>query len=143
MAAVVILRDRAIKPLLAAAQEIRPARGAQNPTALDKHYEDIRVAMQGVFRELGLAAQVSQKIFPGFALKCLMVAMVDAPLRLDDSWRFQGWRASLGVSDVRARKNKFGFVDCLVGGLSETRSPKSGATVAFGSRFSRYRLLSP
>ena len=56
MAAVVILRDRAIKPLLAAAQEIRPARGAQNPTALDKHYEDIRVAMQGVFRELGLAA---------------------------------------------------------------------------------------
>jgi hypothetical protein len=56
MAAVVILRDRAIKPLLAAAQEIRPTRGAQNPTALDKHYEDIRVAMQGVFRELGLAA---------------------------------------------------------------------------------------
>jgi hypothetical protein len=42
--------------LLAAAQELRPARGSQNPGALDKYYETIRNAMKGVFQELGLAA---------------------------------------------------------------------------------------
>jgi hypothetical protein len=56
MAALVVLRNKAIKPLLAAAQELRPSRGAQNPRALDEHYESIRNAMQGVFQELGLAA---------------------------------------------------------------------------------------
>ncbi len=55
MAALVVLRNKAIKPLLAAAQELRPSRGAQNPRALDTHYESIRSAMQGVFQELGLA----------------------------------------------------------------------------------------
>ena len=54
--ALVILREKAIRPLLAAAQEIRPSRGSQNPTALDHHYETVRVGMVGVFRELGVAA---------------------------------------------------------------------------------------
>jgi hypothetical protein len=56
MAALVVLRNKAIKPLLAAAQELRPSRGSQNPRALDAHYETIRSAMPGVFEELGLAA---------------------------------------------------------------------------------------
>lgn len=56
MTALVVLRNKAIKPLLAAAQELRPSRGAQNPAALDAHYTTIRAAMQGVFEELGLAA---------------------------------------------------------------------------------------
>jgi hypothetical protein len=56
LAALVVLRNRAIKPLLAAAQELKPARGAQNPRALDTHYDALRVAMQGVFEELGIAA---------------------------------------------------------------------------------------
>jgi len=56
MAALVVLRNQAIQPLLAAAQELRPSRGAQNPQPLDTHYEAIRTAMQGVFQELGLAA---------------------------------------------------------------------------------------
>jgi hypothetical protein len=56
MAAWVVLRDKAIKPLLAAAQGASPTRGAQNPTPLDTHYNTIRLAMQGVFRELGLVA---------------------------------------------------------------------------------------
>ncbi len=56
MTALVVLRNKAIKPLLAAAQDLRPARGAQNPSALDTHYDTIRTAMQGVFQELGLAA---------------------------------------------------------------------------------------
>jgi hypothetical protein len=56
MAALVALRNQAIKPLLAAAQELQPSRGAQNPRALDTHYDTIRTAMRGVFQELGLAA---------------------------------------------------------------------------------------
>ena len=42
--------------LLAATQELRPSRGAQNPRALDTHYDTIRRAMRGVFQELGLTA---------------------------------------------------------------------------------------
>jgi hypothetical protein len=56
MAALVVLRNRAIQPLLAAAQELRPSRGAQNPRVLDTHYDTIRTAMRSVFQELGLAA---------------------------------------------------------------------------------------
>jgi hypothetical protein len=56
IAALVVLREKAIRPLLAAAQEIRPSRGPQNPTALDRHYETVRVGMLGVLRELGVAA---------------------------------------------------------------------------------------
>jgi len=56
LAALLVLRDTVIKPLLAASLETRPTHGAQNPTTLDNHYEAIRAGMQGVFRELGLAA---------------------------------------------------------------------------------------
>jgi hypothetical protein len=56
MAALVVLRNKAIKPLLAAAQELRTSRGAQNPSTIDSHYDTIRTAMRGVFQELGLAA---------------------------------------------------------------------------------------
>ena len=56
MAALLVLRNKAIMPLLAAAQELRPSRGARNPRALDAYYHTIRTAMQGVFQELGLAA---------------------------------------------------------------------------------------
>ena len=56
MAALVVLRNKVIQPLLAAAQDLQPSRGAQNPRALDAHYETIRTAMRGVFQELGLAA---------------------------------------------------------------------------------------
>jgi hypothetical protein len=56
MAALVVLTNKAIQPLLAAAQNLRPSRGAQNPRALDTHYDTLRMAMRGVFQELGLAA---------------------------------------------------------------------------------------
>jgi len=42
--------------LLAAAQGLRPSRGAQNPAPIDTHYDTIRTAMCGVFQALGLAA---------------------------------------------------------------------------------------
>src|SRR6516162_3523262 len=54
--ALVVLRDKAIKPLLAAAQALRPSRGAHNPTLLDAHYDALRAAMRGVFHELGITA---------------------------------------------------------------------------------------
>ena len=54
--ALIVLRNKAIRPLLAAAQRLRRPRRAQNPTVLDTHYETIRVAMEGIFQELGVAA---------------------------------------------------------------------------------------
>ena len=56
MAALIVLRNKAVKPLLAAAPELRPTRGAQNPRPLDTHYDTIRMAMRSIFQELGLAA---------------------------------------------------------------------------------------
>ena len=56
MTALIVLRDKAIKPLLAAALPLRPARGAHNPRPIDSHYHVLRSAMQGVFHELGIAA---------------------------------------------------------------------------------------
>ena len=56
LAALLVLRDKVIQPLLAAALQTRPTRGAQNPTHLDHHYETLRVGMQGLFHELGIAA---------------------------------------------------------------------------------------
>ena len=56
MTALLVLRNKAIKPLLAAAQPLRPTRGAHNPKPIDAHYQAIRAAMKGVFHELGLAA---------------------------------------------------------------------------------------
>lgn len=56
MAALVVIRNKAIKPLLAASQDLPPSRGALNPTPIDEHYETIRKSMQGVFEQLGIAA---------------------------------------------------------------------------------------
>ena len=56
LTALLVLREKAIKPLLAAAQDITPTRGGQNPRAIDRHYQDLRLAMKGVFGELGIAA---------------------------------------------------------------------------------------
>jgi hypothetical protein len=56
MAALIVIRDKAIKPLLAAAQQHRRSRRPQNPSPLDIHYQKLRADMQGVFHELGIAA---------------------------------------------------------------------------------------
>ena len=56
MTAWLVLRDQVIKPLLAASTQTYPGHGAQNPRNLDRHYETIRAGMQGVFKELGIAA---------------------------------------------------------------------------------------
>ena len=56
MTALVVLCNKAIKPLLAAAQPLHPIRGPRNPQPIDRHYHTINLAMQAVFHELGLAA---------------------------------------------------------------------------------------
>jgi hypothetical protein len=56
MTALIVLRNKAIKPLLAAARPLRPARGSHNPKPIDAHYQTIQGAMRGIFHELGLAA---------------------------------------------------------------------------------------
>jgi hypothetical protein len=38
------------------AQELTPTRGGRHPRAIDRHYQDLRLAMQDVFHELGIAA---------------------------------------------------------------------------------------
>lgn len=53
---VTVLRTQVIQPLLAAAATDAPTRGAQNPTALDRHYEALRVGMHVLFHDLGIAA---------------------------------------------------------------------------------------
>jgi len=55
--ALIVLRNKAIKPLLAAAQPLRPTRGAQNnPKPIDAHYDALQLAARRVFHELGIAA---------------------------------------------------------------------------------------
>ena len=56
MAALLVLRDKIVRPILAAAQPLRPSRGSQNSAPIDRHYETIRLAMQEIFHELGIAA---------------------------------------------------------------------------------------
>jgi len=46
LAALLVLRDKVIQPLLAGALQTRPARGTQNPTRLDHHYEALRLGMR-------------------------------------------------------------------------------------------------
>ena len=54
--ALLTLRDKVLQPLLAAAQQLRPSHGAQNPAPIDRHYQTLRLGMEGVFHELGIAA---------------------------------------------------------------------------------------
>jgi len=56
MAALLVLRDKVLQPLLAAAQPANLSYGPYNPTPIDRHYETLRSGMQGVFHELGIAA---------------------------------------------------------------------------------------
>jgi hypothetical protein len=56
MTALIVLRNKAIKPLLAATQPLRPTRGAHNPKPIDAYYNALQLAMRRVFHELGIAA---------------------------------------------------------------------------------------
>jgi hypothetical protein len=57
LTALLVLRDKVIKPLLAAARQ--PRRRGRRPsdlTAIDHHYHTLRGTMSQLFEELGIAA---------------------------------------------------------------------------------------
>jgi hypothetical protein len=56
LTALLVIRDKLIKPLLVGAMNTHPSRGASNATVLDRHYEATITGMRGLFSELGLAA---------------------------------------------------------------------------------------
>jgi hypothetical protein len=56
IAALLILRDQIIMPLLAGVRSPRIGRKPQTWTATDRHYEQLRIHMEPLFEELGLAA---------------------------------------------------------------------------------------
>jgi len=56
MAALLVLLDKAIKPLLAAAQHIGGSRPPQNPAPETSITKPFVRACEGVFHELGIAA---------------------------------------------------------------------------------------
>ena len=54
--ALLVLREKVIRPLLAASQRPDPQTEANHPTPLDRHYEHLRVGMRDLFTTLGIAA---------------------------------------------------------------------------------------
>ena len=56
LAALVILREKVIKPVLAGAARSRQGRRPKRPGTIDYHYERLHQAMQDTLHELGLVA---------------------------------------------------------------------------------------
>jgi hypothetical protein len=56
LAALVVLRDHVIKPLLAASCQLQRGRKPKSPSLLDQHYDALRTDMRGLFHALRIAA---------------------------------------------------------------------------------------
>jgi DNA-binding transcriptional ArsR family regulator len=56
LTALLVLRERIIRPLLAATGQPQPASTPVNPTLVDQHYESLRAGMRNLFTALGVAA---------------------------------------------------------------------------------------
>jgi len=56
MTALVVLREKVIKPLLAASQRPESQTKPYHPTSVDHHYEHLRVGMRSLFTALGMVA---------------------------------------------------------------------------------------
>jgi hypothetical protein len=56
LTALLVLRDKVIKPLLAAACQPQRHQRPRNLTVIDQHYHTLRGAMSNLFEELGIAA---------------------------------------------------------------------------------------
>jgi hypothetical protein len=54
--ALLVLREKVIRPLLAASQRPEPQTKANHPTPVDQYYEHLRVGMRDLFTPLGIAA---------------------------------------------------------------------------------------
>jgi hypothetical protein len=56
IAALVVLREKVIRPLLAASQRPEPTSKPNHPTRVDQHYEHLRVGMRDLLTALGMVA---------------------------------------------------------------------------------------
>jgi hypothetical protein len=56
LTALLVLREKIIRPLLAASGQPEPPAHPAHPTSVDHHYEGIRAGMLSLFTELGIAA---------------------------------------------------------------------------------------
>ncbi len=56
LAALLVLREKIIRPLLAASGKQEPPAKPAHPTPIDHHYESLRAGMRDLFTELGIAA---------------------------------------------------------------------------------------
>ncbi len=56
MTALLVLREKVIRPLLAASSHPEADAKLNNPTAIDQHYETLRLGMRDLFTALGIAA---------------------------------------------------------------------------------------
>ena len=56
LTALLVLREKIIKPMLAASSRSQPTSHPANPTTIDRHYESLRSTMRDLFTDLGVAA---------------------------------------------------------------------------------------
>jgi hypothetical protein len=56
LTALLVLREKIVRPLLAASVQPRPRPTPANPTPIDHHYESLRLGMRDLFTDLGIAA---------------------------------------------------------------------------------------
>jgi hypothetical protein len=56
LTALLVLREKIIRPLLAASGQPEPLAKPAHPTPVDHHYETLRAGMRSLFTELGIAA---------------------------------------------------------------------------------------
>jgi hypothetical protein len=56
MTALLVLRDRVLKPLLAASQHPETQTKPNYPKPVDRHYEHLRVGMRDLFTAPGMVA---------------------------------------------------------------------------------------
>jgi hypothetical protein len=56
LTALPVLREKIIRPLLAARRQPEPPANPANPAPIDHHYESFRAGMRSLFNELGIAA---------------------------------------------------------------------------------------
>jgi hypothetical protein len=56
LTALLVLREKLIRPLLAASRQSQPPSKPAHPTPIDNHYESLRARMRDLFTELGVAA---------------------------------------------------------------------------------------
>jgi hypothetical protein len=56
LTALLVLREKIIRPLLAASSQREPQVKPANPIPIDHHYESLRAGMRDLFTDLGIAA---------------------------------------------------------------------------------------